>query len=318
MDSVIYHNLIDWLCLRFEVWARKRMGELVDFVKINSGDQIEEDEKSFYPLRKLFLPPSRVLYQYQNKKFESQKPPIKKRVIFGIPLFDLEALTQYAIIFARDPYFQASLRNTIIIGKSPIPDQNLSYKNFEEKILRHLKFDIYIDRNQDNTYRLFTGSEDGQRILENFKQEDYQHIEYQGPLRLNRGDSAYWLEIKEKMKKSRGAKIWKDLAKRCLACGKCTMVCPTCYCYDLKTDTEGKVKREWGNCFYSEFSEVAGGHKFLKNIEERIYNWYDHKFVRMPEEYGFVGCVQCGRCNEVCPVGINIQKNLEKIKKFSK
>lgn len=314
MDSITYHKFIDWLILRFQVYARKRKGEIIKFVKINSSENIE-GEKSYYPLRKLFFPPKEILYQSQGGKIISSQKQTKRRVIFGIPLFDLEALTQYTVIFAHDPYFQAVLRNTIIIGESPVPDEYTFYKSFEEKVLRHQKFDLYLDQNKDGSYRLFTGSEDGQKILEDFGETNYEHIEYQGavPPKI----SHHWLEIKEKIKASRGSKIWKELAKKCLACGKCTLVCPTCYCYDLQTKANGKIIREWGNCFYSDFSEVAGGYKFLKNIEERIYNWYDHKFVRMPEEYGFVGCVQCGRCIDVCPIKINIKENLEIISRFN-
>lgn len=317
MDSITYQKFIDWLWLRFKVYARKQVAGIVKFAPIHSSSEIESEEKAYYPLRRLFMPPCEKLYQYQDKQIIPPHKTLRKRVIFGIPLFDLEALTQYTVIFAHDPYFQTALRNTIIIGESPVPDENSFYQNFEEGILRHRKFDIYIDLNPDGTYRLFTGSEEGQKILEDFGEQDYQHIEYQGIIPKG-GLPASWLKIKEKIKSSSGSKFWKDLGKKCLACGKCSLVCPTCYCYDLAVSSDGKVCREWGNCFYPEFSRVSGDYKFLKNREERIYNWYDHKFVRMPEEYGFAGCVQCGRCIDVCPVGINIKENLEKIKKIKK
>lgn len=83
---------------------------------------------------------------------------------------------------------------------------------------------------------------------------------------------------------------------------------------DLKKN-EGQRKQCWTSCFYQEFSEIAGGYKFLDNTAKRIYNWYYHKFVRIPEEYSFSGCVGCGRCIKVCPAGINIREELEKIKK---
>ncbi|MFA4880126.1 MAG: 4Fe-4S dicluster domain-containing protein [Candidatus Doudnabacteria bacterium] len=315
MDSITYQKFINWLLLRFEVYAPKESRGIVRFGKIQSSRDIEYSRKPFYPLRKLFLPGKEKLYSYYNKKYHSPDKEKKKRIVLGIPLFDLEALTYYSIIFSRDVYFQANLRNSIICGISPVPDENSFYQEFENKILHHLKFDLYFDQNQNNSYRLFSGSEEGQKILEGFGEERYEHIEYQGPLK-DQGYSLYLQKIAKKIKASYGFPFWKKLGGECLACGKCTLVCPMCYCYDLKTEGSGKAFREWGNCFYSEFSEVAGEYKFLKNRTERIYNWYDHKFVRMPQEYGFVGCVQCGRCTEVCPVGINIKKNLEKIKKF--
>jgi len=314
MNQINYNKFISWLLLRFTVISPKQKGERVCFDKIKTAGEIESFAKPFYPLRKFFLPCPEKLYEHRKNNYAAPKQKNHERIILNIPLYDLEALSYLIIIFGRDPYFQKHLRDTVICGISALPDENSFSAQFEDKILQHLKFDLYFDRNEDGSYRLFTGSEQGQKILEAFGEKNYSHIEYRGPL----NNLAFFApKIKEKIKASRGAKIWQDLGKKCLACGKCTLVCPLCYCYDLKTDSRGKVSREWGNCFYSEFSEVAGGHKFLKNIEERIYNWYDHKFVRMVLEYGFTGCVQCGRCSDVCPVGINIKKNLEKINKIS-
>lgn len=318
MNKTSFNKFVDWLCLRFTVYARKRIGKIVKFAQVSSPENVEYEQKSDYPLRKLFFPSQENLYSCQNENFVLRKPLSQKRVIFGIPLFDLEALTQLTVIFAKDPYFQARIRNTLIIGQSPIPDDHTFYQAFEENVLRHLKFDIYFDYNETKDhYRLFTGSEEGQEILENFGQSHYEHIEYQGPVPRN-GLSPYWKKIRDNVKKSSRNQFWKDLGEKCLACGKCTIVCPTCYCYDLETNAEGETKRTWGNCFYSEFSEIAGGHKFLTSIAERIYYWYAHKFVRMPSEYGFVGCVQCGRCTDVCPAEINIEKNLKKISRLKK
>jgi len=315
MDSITYNKFIDWLLLRFDIYGPKQIEGIVRFGKIKFRQDIEYDSKPFYPLRKLFLPNKEELYSYRDKKYQCPNQKKRKRIILGIPLFDLEALTYYSLIFSHDSYFQAKLRNSIICGISPIPDENSFYQEFEDKILHHLKFDLYFDQNKDGSYRLFSGSEEGQKILEGFGEKNYIHIEFEGP--PQKADyTTYLQKIAKKIQASYGSLFWKKLGDKCLACGKCTLVCPMCYCYDLQTTASSQLFREWGNCFYSEFSEVTGNHKFLKNRAERIYNWYDHKFVRMPREYGFVGCVQCGRCIEVCPVGINIKKNLDKIKKF--
>lgn len=316
MDRITFKKFLDWLCLRFDVFARKRQGKQVQYTKVADPEEIELEEKALFPLRKLFFPPREKIYTWQHNQFKPEKPGSKKMVIFGIPLYDLEALTQFSVIFGKDPYFQSRIRNTLIIGLSPVPDEHTFFRAFEENILRHRKFDLYFDYNYENeTYRLFTGSEDGQKIFENFGASHYEHIEYQGAV-PRKGITPYWQKIKEKIKKSQRNKFWTDLGKTCLGCGKCTLACPTCYCYDLIMNSQSQMRREWGSCFYPEFSEVAGGHTFLKNRTARIYNWYDHKFVRMPEEYGFVGCVQCGRCTAVCPVKIDIEKNLKKIEKF--
>lgn len=111
-------------------------------------------------------------------------------------------------------------------------------------------------------------------------------------------------------------KIWQDLGKRCIECSRCTIVCPTCFCFRFEDESSGKRKRVTDSCFFQDFSEVAGKHKFLNFTAVRIYFWYYHKFVRIPEEYNLHGCVECGKCTKNCPVGIDIEKVLNKILKI--
>jgi len=122
-----------------------------------------------------------------------------------------------------------------------------------------------------------------------------------------------FLKIKEKLEKNENLEIWKELGKRCIECGQCSMVCPTCFCFSFKHDSSKKTKRTMGTCFNHDFSEIAGGHKFLNRASQRIYFWYYHKFVRIPLEYNLPGCVKCRHCAKVCPVGIDIRKVIKKI-----
>jgi len=120
-------------------------------------------------------------------------------------------------------------------------------------------------------------------------------------------------KIRDKFKNKFNKKLWDELGKKCIECGQCTMVCPTCFCFRFEDNSEKKRGLVSDSCFYHDFSEVAGGHQFLHNTAKRIYFWYYHKFVRIPEEYNLPGCVECGRCSKVCPAGIEIEKVLKEI-----
>lgn len=120
-------------------------------------------------------------------------------------------------------------------------------------------------------------------------------------------------KIKKKLKEQKNMKLWNELSKICIECSQCTMACPTCFCFRFEDDASGKRKRVSDSCFYHDFSEIAGGHRFLNNTAKRLYFWYFHKFVRIPEEYNLPGCVECNRCTKVCPAGIKIKKVLKKI-----
>lgn len=310
MDKIIFHKFINWLLLRFEIVAPRTQKNRILYGKIKKVEEIAGGAKPENTLRAFFLPCQEELYSFQNsfqEKNNSQKP---NRVFFAVPPCDLKALTRINIIFGHDKNFQEKIRETIICGMSPLPDETGAFKSVEKKLLSHLQFDLYFDQNSDQTYNIYSGSTTGEKILESFGQKDYQHIPFTGP---DKEETAQNKKLRQKIISSRNSKIWQDLAKTCLACGKCSLVCPMCYCYGLQFNNDKKTSRTWSNCFYPEFSEVAGGHKFLKNRKERFYNWYDHKFVRLPQEHGFTGCVECGRCIETCPVKINIFENIEKI-----
>lgn len=162
---------------------------------------------------------------------------------------------------------------------------------------------------------MYSGSEDGQKILDEFSYKDYEHIAYAGPIK-EEGLDPLMVKYRDALRKNYKKEIWEDdLGARCIECGKCAMVCPTCFCFDIKDQPNlinggGARKRAWSTCFYNDFSEIAGGHKFLKTTAERIHFWYYHKFVRIPDQFQIPGCVGCGRCAKVCSVHINIFKVL--------
>ena len=103
---------------------------------------------------------------------------------------------------------------------------------------------------------------------------------------------------------------WDEVAKRCLGCGNCTMVCPTCFCATVEdvTDLVGtgtERRRLWDSCFSQEFSYVHGG-SVRTSGGARYRQWITHKLATWHDQFGVSGCVGCGRCITWCPVGIDI------------
>jgi ferredoxin len=102
---------------------------------------------------------------------------------------------------------------------------------------------------------------------------------------------------------------WDDVAERCLACGNCTLVCPTCFCATVQdtTDVGGTVERErtWASCFDLAHSYLHGG-SVRETTRARYRQWMTHKLSTWWDQFGTSGCVGCGRCITWCPVGIDI------------
>jgi ferredoxin len=110
---------------------------------------------------------------------------------------------------------------------------------------------------------------------------------------------------------------WHAVGERCLACGNCTSVCPTCFCHaqfdnaalDGLTSTHG---RRWDSCFSAGHSWIHG-RPHRPEIAQRYRQWLTHKLDNWHDQYGRSGCVGCGRCITWCPVGIDLTAEAQRI-----
>ena len=107
---------------------------------------------------------------------------------------------------------------------------------------------------------------------------------------------------------------WDDVAARCLCCGNCTMVCPTCFCTTVEdvSSVDGQRAerlRKWDSCFTENFSYIHGG-SVRMSPKSRYRQWLTHKLAAWVDQFGSAGCVGCGRCITWCPARIDLTEEV--------
>jgi len=124
--------------------------------------------------------------------------------------------------------------------------------------------------------------------------------------------------LRDLLVRSRESPQWDEVASRCLTCGNCTMVCPTCFCTSTEdvsdlTGEHAERWQHWASCFEFDFTYVHGGGSVRQSGASRYRHWLTHKLGTWHDQFGMSGCVGCGRCIAWCPTGIDITAEMNKM-----
>lgn len=330
MNKANFKRFVNYLIKNNQVIAPQKttdgrliLGPILKFEALVWESQLPLDSWKWYA-----FPPLQKMFDYQGNQLKTVLPAGKSQILLGVSVLDLQALTLLNQIFEKDVYYQEIKKKTIVIGTSFVPEENFYefFDKFEEDKLEHLQFDIFIAI-QKFDYKIYTGTEDGQRLLDKFGYKNYQHIEYAGPIREEGLDPQMvaWKNAMQNPKnREKFSKVWQDLGQRCMQCGKCTIACPVCFCFRIFDQAnlaagQGSRQRCWDSCFYNDFTTTANvapdlpKHRQFTSTAERIYFWYEHHFVRTPATFSLPGCVGCNRCSRTCPANINIWETLRDV-----
>lgn len=323
-----FKKFVESLLESTEVVAPKKIGNKANgdpihqFMPVQRYDEIDLGHaKCEFSAKTYFLPYKTKLSTFKlddNDWQQSIQYRVHPRAIIGLHACDINALVKLDKVFDREffpnPYYISRRRNTFIVGIDHQPCESGFCHALNANNVTH-GFDLFLTDLGDryfvkiNSDRAFMAlNEVPTHELTDADTKDYLAIRKQ----IN---DAYQNRVKTEdlpnlMDIEFESKVWQKWGNKCMSCGTCAMVCPTCYCsgvteqvtLDHRTGT--KLSYLY-SCNLLDFAMVAGGHNFRPKQETRLKYRFYHQHRGFVETYGEPMCVGCNRCGEACLSHIN-------------
>ena len=319
--------------------AVKKTGRFFGPVKGSEGMSLSElgpDDEPALDYSNLKLPPKRQLFPwsevictYGAENIAEAPVSGEKVVIFGVRPCDALSLTYLDKIFLDekfiDPYYRSRKDNSVIIslacsepletcfctsvGGSPAGREGADILAFVMK--DSLLFEACSEKGR-------TFMDHHSAVFQKPGQADIKTRDEQASAAEKKVQMIGVSDITEKLKGNFDSPVWDKIAERCISCGVCAYLCPTCHCfgfYDEKAGLKGRRIRVQDSCMFSSFTIEASGHNPRTTGGERMRQRIMHKFRYTVENSGDIFCVGCGRCIGNCPVNIDIRESVAEVVK---
>lgn len=300
-----------------EMYAPHKKGDTsFRFHKVEDPkDVVLEYDKTLNSVKKYFLPPREVLFSFSKKDNSIEKGAIaeEKKIFFGVHNYDMKAVLRLDYNFTEgnpEENYIKRRKYCTFVGISYTPDENHFSQSVGIPQNDIEGFDIYLEKNKEG-YGVTILTEKGEQLADGFvgftedKNFHTNHTQFENKLKYN------YNRLPEVFEHSWNASVWEEVSKRCVGCGTCNLVCPTCYCFDVEDNVDlslqnGTRERYWDGCMLNIFASVAGGENFRKPVPDRQRHRVYRKFKYITDVTGEPWCVGCGRCASYCPAGISI------------
>ena len=248
-------------------------------------------------------------------------------VLFGLHACDINALNKLDKVMMGSvypmPYYAAKRMNMFIIGIDCTPQPFCFCRSMGADTVLH-GFDIFLTDIGDK-YFIEVLSAGAYGIIKDLKTEaptEADHLQFMKTVaEKNKLFTAHvdTTDLTKILDMEFQSPVWKQWGDKCLGCGTCSNVCPTCYCYGIEETVDvGLQKARKTKSLYScnivDFAEVAGGHNFRPERSSRLKYRYYHKHRGFVEAYEESLCVGCGRCGEACLAGITVPEVIASVR----
>ena len=283
------------------------------------------------PAKRFFLPFKEDLstFRIENDTWQKEISYNVDRplIFFGLHPCDINALNKLDKVLLHSvypmPYYAAKRENMFIVGMDCIPQPYCFCRSMGSDTALH-GFDMFIT-DLGSRYFVEILSNTAFNFLKNIKTSEPgedDHVLYMKVVAKRNNEFTRHVDTTDLTKildMEFQSEVWKEWGDKCLSCGTCSSVCPTCYCYgvDETVDIDLKGARKTKmlhSCNLIDFAEVAGGHNFRPGRENRLKYRYYHKHRGFVEAFEESLCVGCGRCGESCLADITVPEVIDSIR----
>lgn len=278
----------------------------------------------------IFFPQLETILKFNKDGLIDEMPESSPKLLFGVKPCDLKGMLFSDEFFRRnfeDTYYLSRIKNrfTIVIGCLKPPREECFCTSAKTGPFAKEGYDLQFVESGD-VYYVETGSHPGERFIkkyaEYFKDADENCSKAISQIKSKSSEAVElrvdFQDALELMAKDDfiPEENYKGIGDRCIYCGGCRYVCPTCTCFNIFDNTkdgEGVRVRNWDACVFEGYTRETSGHNPRKEKWQRTSRRYEHKLKYDYKVTGMPGCVGCGRCLASCPVDIGISKFIEEI-----
>jgi ferredoxin len=297
------------------------------FEPVSAASEIATDYlNTLVPAKKVLFPRSEVLLEFatgkQDVDFEPATRDAAPTVVVGCRPCDAAAVERLTTVFGwdyDDELYLARLRDTTFVTLACMePDRDCFCTSVGLGPASAEGSDLLVEKVGDGL-SVTVVTEKGEKLLGDGAQSaaDEQSADAPAEEKTSPEPKFDVDAVKQWLDDNFTDGLWEEIGLRCVGCGVCSFLCPTCHCFDIVDEADwrrGERRRNWDSCAFSLFTLHASGHNPRPDQGARFRQRVMHKFKYFPERFGQMGCVGCGRCIRHCPAGQDLVRILQRMK----
>jgi ferredoxin len=274
-----------------------------------------------------FLPQNQTLLRFKDGKWEEQNFPARETFLFGVRPCDARALLALDKVFLdgdqNDPYYARLREKTTVIALACVRTMSSCFctsvgggpgnGDGADVLAVDLETDLLLRAQTCRGEELLSSVVDllakpTPAAVQEAEERIHAAAEQIIPVRTD--------ESARRLREAYDSPLWETAGLKCLGCGTCSFLCPTCHCFDITDEIRGgrgRRVRTWDCCAYPLFTLHASGHNPRPTPRERWRQRIMHKFRYAVENFGISFCVGCGRCIRNCPVSMDLRTALKEL-----